>query len=103
MDPYLRRNALIAAFRRKVYAHHGLTWFEHQADWQLASEGLALQPYAPTSPTDLSTRILIPDTRLAICVTVLDRLTINGAPCSIVSRAVAPRLGGIAHHLIDLA
>lgn len=102
MDPFLRRNAIIAAFRRKVYAHHDIIWYPHQAEWQLASEGFTLQPCAPTDPI-LTTYVLIPDDQLAVGETVVATKRINDQPCSIVTRAVAPRLGGVAHHLIDLA
>src|SRR5258708_34610279 len=96
-----RRNALIAAFRRRVYEKNGVTWFPHQADWQLASEGLQLLPLAYTGPVNAQriwqyTDVLSPDTELLDGENIVRHLTVNDVPCSIVRRTVVPRPAALA-------
>lgn len=104
VDPFAKRNAIIAAFRHRVYAHHDLIWFPHQADWQLASEGYTLLP-AVAQAGNLYTDVLIPDDQLSVgdYAGIVKSSLVGDRPCSVVRRAIIPRVGGIAHHLVDLA
>ena len=102
-DPFAKRNALIAAFRSQVYATNQVTWFPHQADWQLASEGYTLLPVPVLDTKTPHTRVLLPVSALLDGEDALQRLTVNDISCAIVRRAIVPRPGGIAHVVCDLA
>lgn len=103
IDPFAKRNALIAAFRRKVYATNRVTWFPHQADWQLASEGYTLLPVPVLDDRQPHTQVLLPTSGLLAGEDATDIQTINDIDCAIVKRAIVPRPGGIAHVLADMA
>jgi len=75
------RDRLVRLFRRRVYTVTGFVPFPHQADWQLASEGIRLLS-RPPAPREPSVTVRLGDNR-------------------IVSWAVEPRLP--AHVLADLA
>ena len=79
-----RRHALVAAYRRQVIEKYAITWFPHQADWMLASEGWTLTTEAPTGPRDPQTLVMLEDE-------------------SIEPRRLIPRSDGPAHALVDLA
>jgi hypothetical protein len=102
VDPYAARNRLIAAFRRKVYEQNGVTWFPHQAEWQLASEGTSLLPI-PATLGQPHTVVLLPESELLPAEQPIGRTAINDIPCVQVRRVVVPRPGGIAHNVTDLA
>lgn len=102
------RDALVAQFRRKVYtaasfcSSDGYIPFPHQAEWQLASEGWTLLPQAPVTG-EYYTTVLIPEADAFPRDVVLTHRVINGIPSVVVRRAIAPREGGPAHVLADLA
>lgn len=96
------RDALVAAYRRKVYETAGLTLFPHQADWQLASEGYTLLPHSPTVG-ETYTEVIVPTATLTPDIPAVRTLIVNDIACSIIRRAIAPRPGGIAHIVADLA
>lgn len=100
MDP-VARDALVAAFRKKLYARVGYVPFAHQAEWQLATEGRRLLPMPPP-PGCASTPVLIYERDQLPEEPVLDRRTINGFACAVVARATVPRPGGAAHVAIDM-
>ena len=79
-----KRHALVAEYRRTVMDKYGVTWFPHQADWILASEGWVLTVDAPTGPDDPQTLVMLSDE-------------------SIEPRLLLPRPGGAARCLVDLA
>lgn len=78
-----KRHRQVAEFRRKVYERLDLVLFPHQAEWQLAGEGLLLLPDAP-KPGDNFTEVRLED-------------------MSIETRLVVPRPHGAAHVLCDFA
>jgi hypothetical protein len=96
VDPAARDQA-VTAFRHQVHAAIGFTWFDHQADWQLASEGWTLQTYPPLEG-DYYTEVLLPDpTDVTYVAENRPQHTVK------VKRAITPRLGGVAHNLANLA
>lgn len=93
------RDRAVANFRRIVYDQIGFTPFEHQADWQLASEGWSLQ-YAEPQPGDYYTTIGIPDASdLGFDAEQRHQRILR------VRRKIVPRLGDgtVARYLADLA
>lgn len=107
--PHAQRNALIAAFRRRVYSSYlaapnqrGVIWFPHQADWQLASEGWTLLP-VPYSGAGPYTDVLMPSADLQLGDDPIRSLTVNGVDCAVLRRVIAPRIGGTARIVADLA
>lgn len=88
---YTKRDALIAMFRRKVYAANGITWFPHQAEWQLATEGWTLTPMLP-GPGQPYTLVRVPDPNDPTGQSGINE-----------PRFIQPRIGGVAHVASDLA
>ena len=78
-----RRHALVHEYRRKALAKYDATWFPHQAEWMLASEGWVLTDQAPAKGQP-STLVMLEDE-------------------AIEPRLIVPRPGGPAHALVDLA
>lgn len=95
--------AVVAAFRREVYARNKLSLFPHQAEWQLASEGWSLLDTPPSSPGDHFVTVTIPASDLGDRERPLHRFTERGIKCAVVRRLCLPRIGGVAHNLVDLA
>lgn len=78
-----KRHRQVAEFRRKAYEKLDLVLFPHQAEWQLASEGLLLLDEAPDKGGKF-TEVRLEDG-------------------TIETRKVVPRPGGAAHVLSDFA
>jgi len=78
-----KRQRQVADFRRKIYDQLDLVLFPHQAEWQLASEGLLLLPDAPKRG-DNFTEVRLEDG-------------------TITTQLVVPRPHGAAHVLCDFA
>lgn len=91
LKDFTRRNALIAQFRRKVYAANNIVWFPHQAEWQLATEGYTLVDMEP-QPGQLATVVRIPDEDDPLGQRYRDE-----------PRLLMPRVGGHARFASDLA
>lgn len=113
---FTRRNALVAAFRRRVLAANHTYLLAHQAEVCLASEGWTLEPQPP-QPGQHYIDVFLP---LASCPSdamVVGTREVRGIPCVIVRRLILPRgpdsgtgtgtdpsgAGVAAHILADLA
>lgn len=89
---YTARNLAIAHFRREVLARYSITLLQHQAEWQLASEGWTVLAKEP-SPGDYYTTVLLSDPDYPDDPDKATR----------VRRTIIPRPHGAAHVLADLA
>lgn len=98
----LRRDGMIAKFRREVYARNDIIPFVHQAEWQLASEGWTLVDAIPT-PGQASREILLPRDLIHDGDVILREETVNEIPCVVCPRVIVPRIGGAAHVVSDMA
>lgn len=99
---FAHRDALIAAFRRKVRQANGITLLKHQAEWQLPSEGYVLTPDRP-GPGDFYTDVVQTTNTVQPGALVLDRRYINDIDSCVVRYRIVDRPGGVAHVLGDLA
>lgn len=99
---YARRDAIIAAFRRKIRSHLGITQLKHQAQWQLPSEGWELTPLRP-APGDFYADVVQTTDTVAPGALVVMRSWINDIDCCTVRYKIIERPHGGAHVLADLA
>lgn len=96
LDPNTR-DRVVMAFRHKVHEEIGFTWFEHQAEWQLAAEGWTLLKREPNE-NEFFTVIAEPDPADTTFVFENRKQHTHKVP-----RALEPRRFGSAHHLANLA
>lgn len=91
------RDRAVDAFRRHVWTSIGFVPFAHQADWSLAAHGWSLTDREP-GDGDYYTSILVADPADTT-------YPAEGRSQHVLTalRALAPRPGGIAHHLANLA
>lgn len=104
---FAERDRLIAEFRAAVWAANDRTWFEHQAEWQLATEGWTLMPVAWRKHMAVGggwfTEVLINEAEKLPNDKPRARFDVNGVPVVKVRRLIVPRAGGPAHVATDLA
>lgn len=99
---YIRRDVMIAAFRRKIRERLGITQLKHQAQWQLPSEGWTLTAERPI-PGDYYTDVIQTTDTVGPGALVIARSWINDIDCCTVRYKITERVGGAAHVLADLA
>lgn len=93
----------MSAFRHKIYETIGFNWFEHQAEWQLASEGWTLLKNEPAEG-DFFTTIQEPDPTDTTYVKENRKQHTRLVPRQIIPRMFGAQTGvGPAHHLANLA
>lgn len=96
MDPR-QRDQLVTTFRREVYTAINFSWFAHQAEWQLASEGWTLLSVPPTDG-DHFVLVQVADPTDTNFVNEGRKQRTHKLPRKIVLRPF-----GVAHHLANLA
>lgn len=105
----IRRDALVANFRRQVYASwqgddgQPLILFPHQAEWQLAGDGWSFADRPPRRGDYYHDIMCVADTLGPDALRIGPSRLINNIPCFVVRRAIVPRPGGVARILADLA
>jgi hypothetical protein len=99
-----QRKAFITAFRQQVLARNGVTWFPHQAEWSLASEGWTLTD-EPALAGDKFIEVIVPYDLKHLADSFRPStkpMVVDGIEMMKVKRKIVPR-GQIARFLTLLA